>query len=210
MASEKQIPSSETPNSKVVSPSEKTVCQDSLEQWSDLVWYVVNRIKGRLPASVSEEELFSAGQIGLWSASQSYDQEQGASFKTYAYHRIRGAILDELRRLDFLPRTQREKAKREGVDAPSFSSLPTDENGNERLAANEVAAECENQELIEIMREKILDLPEKMRAVMSLYYQDGLKMRAIAAQLNLTESRVSQIHTNAVARLKLMMGGNEQ
>ena len=64
-------------------------------------------------------------------AARSYDEDQGAQFKTYAYHRIRGAILDELRRMDFLPRTQREKAKKEGREAPSMVSLPTDESGNE-------------------------------------------------------------------------------
>ena len=205
MASDDKIPSPDQNHPGDASDLSVDACDENLDQWNDLVWYVVNRFRGRLPSSVSEDELFSAGQIGLWAATGSYDESLGASFKTYAYHRIRGSILDELRRLDPLPRTQREKARREGYDPPSFHSLPTDENGHERLAGTEREAECENQELIEVMHRMIAELPDKMRLVMSLYYQDRLKMREIAAQLNLTESRVSQIHTNAVARLRKLM-----
>ena len=80
-----------------------------IEQWTDLVWHIVNKIKGRLPFSVSEEELYAAGMFGLMRAARSYDETQGAQFKTYAYHRVRGAILDDLRRMDFLPRSMRDK-----------------------------------------------------------------------------------------------------
>jgi RNA polymerase sigma factor for flagellar operon FliA len=85
-----------------------------IEQWTGLVWHIVNKIKGRLPFSVSEEELYAAGMFGLMRAARSYDESQGAQFKTYAYHRVRGAILDDLRRMDFLPRSIRDKAKETG------------------------------------------------------------------------------------------------
>ena len=79
--------------------------------------------------------MFSAGMEGLMKASRSYDPSRGAVFKTYAYHRIRGSILDELRRLDFLPRSVRDKARKEGTQAPAVVGLPTDEDGHESLAA---------------------------------------------------------------------------
>ena len=91
-----------------------------IDQWTDLVWHIVNKIKGRLPFSVSEEELYAAGMFGLMRAARSYDESQGAQFKTYAYHRVRGAILDDLRRMDFLPRSIRDKAKETGKDAPVY------------------------------------------------------------------------------------------
>ena len=111
-----------------------------IDQWRHLVWYVVNRIRPRLPVSVSEEELFSAGLFGLMKACRSYDPDRGAEFKTYAYHRIRGAIGDELRRLDYLPRSLRDRARAEGRDAPSILAIPTDEDGNECLAAPTAAS----------------------------------------------------------------------
>ena len=78
---------------------QQTVYEQDLEQWEGLVWYVVNRITPRLPKAVSEEELHAAGMMGLWKAARSYDPSKGAEFKTYAYHRIRGASLQfKLRR----------------------------------------------------------------------------------------------------------------
>ena len=190
-----------------LSSFDKGVYENDLAKWQPLVWYVVNRFRNRLPVSVSDDELFSAGMVGLMNASRSYDSSKGATFKTYAYHRIRGGILDDLRRLDFLPRTQREKAKAAGVDAPAFVTLPVDENGEEFLAAGEKEAECENMELMELIRNRIQDLPEKMRQVMTLYYSEGQRMRDIGEELGLTESRVSQIHTNAIQRLRRLVKG---
>jgi RNA polymerase sigma factor for flagellar operon FliA len=106
-----------------------------------------------------------------------------------------------------LPRTQREKAKAKGVDAPSFVGIPTDENGQESLAATEEKLECEKAELMDLLRSRIQDLPEKMRQVMTLYYAEGQRMRDIGEKLGLTESRVSQIHTNAIQRLRRMVKG---
>lgn len=176
-----------------------------IDQWRHLVWYVVNRIRPRLPVSVSEEELFSAGLFGLMKACRSYDPDRGAEFKTYAYHRIRGAIGDELRRLDYLPRSLRDRARAEGRDAPSILAIPTDEDGNECLAAPTAASEVENRDLLAALAQEIDALPEKMRLVMDLYYRQGLNMREIGVRLQLTESRVSQIHSNARTRLRKAM-----
>jgi RNA polymerase sigma factor for flagellar operon FliA len=174
-----------------------------IEQWEALVWYVVNRLKPRLPHSVSEEELFSAGMVGLLKASRSYDASRGAEFKTYAYHRIRGAMLDELRSLDYLPRSMREKAREQGTTPPAVVGLPTDEDGSDSLEVHSQAeGAIENEELGEALQVAILSLPEKMRVVMHMYYNEGQRMREIGEILHLTESRVSQIHSAAVARLR--------
>lgn len=174
-----------------------------IAQWESLVWYVVNRLKPRLPHSVSEEELHSAGMVGLLKAARSYDPSRGAEFKTYAYHRIRGAMLDELRSLDFLPRSLREKAREKGEQAPAVVGLPTDEDGSDSLEVQAmISGAIENQELAEALQIAIRSLPDKMRVVMHLYYNEGRRMREIGEQLNLTESRVSQIHSAAVARLR--------
>lgn len=180
-----------------------------IDQWRHLVWYVVNRIRPRLPVSVSEEELFSAGMYGLMKACRSYDPARGAIFKTYAYHRIRGAILDELRRLDFLPRSLRDRARESGEDAPSVLGIPTDEDGNESLPSATGETGAERSDLHAALVREIERLPEKMRLVMQLYYQEGLKMRDIGERLRLTESRVSQIHSNAVARLRRAVAESE-
>lgn len=177
-----------------------------LDQWQPLVWYVVNRVRCTLPACVSEEDLFSAGMVGLMVAARSYDPSRGAEFKTYAYHRIRGAILDELRRLDFLPRSQREKARQTGKEPPSMVSIPTDEDGQESLEAAAEEHPCEQEDMQDALERRLADLPPKMRDVMILYYREGYRMREIGATMGLTESRVSQIHSNALALLRRKLG----
>ena len=195
------------PTNSTSSPSGAPISkyEAEIDQWRHLVWYVVNRIKARLPVSVSEDELFSAGMYGLMRAARSYDPSRGAGFKTYAYHRIRGAILDDLRRLDFLPRSLRDRARTNGEDAPSMVAIPTDEDGHESLAARPAAAVSEQEDMHEVLHREIDNLPDKMRIVMALYYREGVKMRDIGEKLGLTESRVSQIHSNAVTRLRRAM-----
>ncbi len=181
----------------------------TLHEWEHLVWYVVNRIRPRLPFSVSEDELYSAGMFGLLKACRSYDPSRGAVFKTYAYHRIRGAILDELRRLDFLPRAMRDRAREAGEECPAIVALPRDEDGHETVAGREGGGgeeEVEQRDLMDRLAREIAALPERMRLVMELYHGEGLKMREIGDRLRLTESRVSQIHAQAVRLLRQRLG----
>jgi RNA polymerase sigma factor for flagellar operon FliA len=202
-------PSRPTPDS-IDAPTTKSAeapSDQELGQWQHLVWYVVNRIRPRLPASVSEDELFSAGMFGLMRAARSYDASRGAGFKTYAYHRIRGAILDDLRRMDFLPRSLRERAREQGEAAPAMVAIPTDEDGHESLSARSQEASWEQEDMHDLLEREIDNLPDKMRIVMSLYYREEMKMREIGERLHLTESRVSQIHSNAVSRLRLALRG---
>ena len=197
-----QPPSNPTHTSDGVPISKYEV---EIDQWRHLVWYVVNRIKARLPVSVSEDELFAAGMYGLMRAARSYDPTRGAGFKTYAYHRIRGSILDDLRRLDFLPRSMRDRARKNGEEAPSVIGIPTDEDGHESLAAHQAEVESESSDMRDLLHREIDALPDKMRIVMSMYYREEMKMREIGEKLHLTESRVSQIHSNAVSRLRRVM-----
>jgi RNA polymerase sigma factor for flagellar operon FliA len=197
------------PNAAAIRAARAAALEGEIDQWRHLVWYVVNRIRPRLPVSVSEEELFSAGLYGLMKACRSYDPARGAVFKTYAYHRIRGAILDELRRLDFLPRSLRDRAKEVGEDPPSVLAIPTDEDGNESLPARMLEEGAERSDLHAALLREIDGLPEKMKLVMTLYYQKGLRMREIGDQLRLTESRVSQIHSHAILRLRRVFERSE-
>lgn len=193
------------PQNTSKSNSRNTRTDHELEQWRPLVWMVVNRVAAKMPPSVAPDDLFSAGFLGLMAAKQKYDPSQGASFKTYAYHRIRGAVLDELRRMDPLPRSQRESAKREGRQPPRFLGLPCDEDGQASIASEELGDSVEGDDTKAALRREMERLPEKMRIVMESYYQKGLKMREIASLMGLTESRVSQIHSNAIARLRRSM-----
>jgi len=195
------------------------------------------------------DDLWSAGVIGLMDAIDKYDPKRDNKFKTYAEFRIRGAILDELRAQDWIPRSMREKAK--GVEranqrleqklgrAPkqnevaremnltldeyyetlricsSVSLISLDEvgsfsNGDRKslLALLEASPDTNpltqltGSELKEQLSLAIQELPEKQRMVLSLYYFEDLNLKEIGEVLNVTESRVSQLHTQAVLKLR--------
>ena len=209
-----------------------------------LVKSIALRIRVKLPDFIELDDLTQAGLIGLLSACQSYDPNQGANFQTYASIRIRGAILDELRRNDWLPRSvqtqlgevSRAIAKveaREGRTAQDHEvaetmALSLDEyrelttklsaarlvyldastDGTDELpvAAAEPEAEYSEEELRGLLRSGIDMLPEREKLMMSLYYVEELNIREIAAVLEVTEGRVSQLHGQALARLRSRLG----
>jgi len=218
-----------------------------VEQYLPLVRHVVSRILVTLPAHVDGDELFQVGSVGLLNASRSFDPTRGVSFKTYAFALIRGAVLDELRRLDVVPRSTREKiramdaataklsqelervpsnaevARALGASEGSVDQLRTAVRAMAMLSLEErpgvpdallvrdilpcpdsrdpgdVAAQAE---LLDVATRGIRDLPEAERRVVTLYYREGLLLREIGEMLGVTESRVSQIHASAVARLQ--------
>jgi RNA polymerase sigma factor for flagellar operon FliA len=221
--------------------------EDLILRFAPLIKLIVNRIAIRLPPHVDTEDLVNAGVIGLMDAIEKYDPMRGTSFKTYAEFRIRGAILDELRTLDWFPRSIRQKVNRletayadlerqlgrAATDEEVAAALNIDleefyetlaqasavslvslydmgrEEGEERSLLDCVASgeddpamALESQEVYETIGRAIERLPEKERIVISLYYYDELTMKEIGKVLNLTESRVSQIHTKAVLRLR--------
>jgi len=215
-----------------------------------LVRHVVTRIAARLPAHVDSDELFQVGSVGLVNASRAFDAARGVAFKTYAFALIRGAILDELRRLDIIPRSTREKIRaveatgtrlaQELGRAPTAceiaralrqpesavvdlmqaarmvltQSLDDTSRTPDALAVRDLLACPRTQdpgeaaaraELVGVVARGIGLLPDAERKVITLYYREGLLLREIGALLGVTESRVSQIHSRALARLQAML-----
>ncbi len=220
-----------------------------IEEYLPLVKYVASRIAGRLPSQVERGDLENAGVIGLIDAIDKFDSSRKIKFKTYAEFRIKGAILDELRALDWVPRSTRQKAsrlekafteleqelghpatdedvvERLGVDWDTYHSMLSEARGISLISLDEVQGDDEDNErnllefladpetvdpaetlnlhqIYEIVAQSIDQLPEKERLVISLYYYDELTMKEIGEVLDITESRVSQIHTKAIMRLR--------
>lgn len=217
-----------------------------------LVKRIALHLLGRLPASVQLDDLMQAGMIGLLEAASKYDPSRGASFETYAGIRIRGAIVDEIRRGDWVPRSVHRNARRvaaairrveerEGRDAQDkevaaelgmgldeyfrclsdassgrlFSLEEMEETGDMPAMANEGEdadpfGALQSAGFRQGLAQAIANLPERERLVLSLYYQEELNLKEIGAVLGVSESRVSQIHSQAALRLRgRMQGWNE-
>jgi len=214
-----------------------------------LIRYIVNRIAVRLPSHIDLDDLHNTGVIGLMDAIEKYDPDKNCKFKTYAEFRIKGAILDQLRSLDWVPRSIRQKSRRleqacaeveqrlgrsathieiaESLGIPveelhllldqvrGISMVNLDElrsGGDSEIAAygdifEDVKSEnpftsLKSRELRQVVADCIASIPEKERLVISLYYYEDLNMKEIGNILGITESRVCQIHTKAVSRLR--------
>jgi len=219
--------------------------------YAPLVKYVAGRLSSGLPAHVEESDLISYGLTGLISAIERFELEREIKFETYAITRIRGAIIDELRTLDWVPRSVRARARDiERANTKLEARLqraPTDEEVAQEL---QVSVEEFNQSLIQIshstivaldelwnvsdsggdqvslldtlpdrgapdpqlvvdqgeMRTRVADaiaaLPDREKLVVALYYYENLTLREIGEVLGVTESRVSQLHTKAMLRLR--------
>jgi len=211
---------------------------------AELVKRIAYHLAGRLPASVEVSDLIQAGMIGLLEASANYVSDRGASFETYAGIRIRGAMLDALRKLDWAPRSVHRKARaaaaamqeleaefgREARDMEVAERMGVPVEEYHRIARD--AASCRVASLDEVggddesllgrvedehanpfrdasehgfrraLTEAIDQLPERERLVMSMYYDDELNLKEIGVVLNVTESRVCQLHGQALLRLK--------
>lgn len=216
--------------------------QDRLvEQYAPLVKRIAYHLLGRLPSSVQVEDLMQAGMIGLLEASRKFDFGKGASFETYAGIRIRGAMLDEVRKGDWAPRSVHRNTRmvsdamraveaRLGRDAKdheiaaeldmsleeyytilsdtagsklfSFDDLlesgaPADVQGGE-----EPFSGLQDERFRAALIEAIDSLPERERLLLSLYYDEELNLKEIGAVLGVSESRVSQLHSQCAARLR--------
>lgn len=208
--------------------------------YSSLVKFVAGRLAAGLPRSVDTGDLVSAGVFGLMGAIERFDPNQGVKFESYAVPRIRGAILDGLRALDWVPRSVRSRARtvqdaigalehrlgREpseeeiaaevGIDADELAVWLADIAAGSVGPLDHVAMESahsrddhahpdvvvEQSELRAAMHSEISRLPERERAVLVLYYDDGLTLSEIGEALGVTESRISQIHAKAVLQLR--------
>lgn len=223
--------------------------KELLERYLPLVRNVVDRLRLTLPAHVDADDLYGVGVTGLIAAVKRYDPEQQHTFAAYATTRIRGAVLDELRRLDWFPRRARAKARklkaaiaeleqrlgRAPDDAEicahlgltqkeyehwmvevrpiSFIAIddkPEGEDGagvsRHELIADEQAVPVQNQmeqeELSQIIAQKISELPDIQRRVLAMYYHENMRLAEIAAVFKLTESRICQIHSRAILGLR--------
>ena len=215
----------------------------------DLVRRIAHHLAARLPASVQVEDLVQSGMVGLIEASRQFQQGQGATFATYAGIRIRGAMIDELRRADWTPRSVhrntrriadaiqqvesregRAASDREIADALSvpldeYHAMLQDSASSQILGLDDLFGEdtdtdrwmpgggCAPPEEIEqnqfrdALAQALGGLPEKERLVLALYYDEELNLREIGAVMGITESRVSQIRSQALHRLRGRLQG---
>jgi len=219
------------------------------ERYLPLVRSVVDRIRINLPPHIEAEDLYSVGILGLIAAVGNYDPKQNNTFAAYASRRIRGSVLDELRRLDWRPRRARAKARRIkeviavieqkngrpatdeevrqvlGISATEYAkwleeSKPAcflaldqspDDEGGERASLHEVIADeadvlaredMERRELLELVAQRIRQLPDIPRKILAMYYHENMRLAEIAAVFNLTESRICQIHAQTILSLR--------
>ena len=213
-----------------------------LNQYMPLVRRQALTLQVRLPASIELDDLIQAGMVGLLEALGRFDATQGATFATFASQRIRGAMMDELRTRDWLPRSVRRSARavddavrrleqqlgrppEEGeiardLDMPlsEYQQLLNDTNSGQLLPFEEWVAEGGesvkeeatnlpfDQFLDQQQRQSLIDaidaLPEREKLLMALYYQEELNLKEVGAVLGVTESRVSQLHSQAISRLR--------
>ena len=225
--------------------------------YAPLVKYVAGRLGSGLPAHVDENDLVSYGLLGLIGAIERFDPDRDIKFETYAIARIKGSIIDELRAMDWVPRSVRSRARdierAIGELERKLMRAPTDEEISEKLGVTtdelndslseigrssiaaldelwtissgsggdqvalidtiedtqgpEPQSELAATELKEALGEAIARLPEREKLVVTLYYYEELTLREIGEVLGVTESRVSQLHTKAILRLKSRLAG---
>ncbi len=225
----------------------KTPVQPSVEDYAPLVKRIAQHMMVRMPASVQIEDLIQAGMVGLLEASRKYDSSQGASFETYAGIRIRGSIIDEMRKGDWVPRsvhrnsrrineaiadveiregrdaTSAEVAAEMGIDINEYHAMSQDAVCGRLFSIEEsfVDEEPHSQESVEnkgsfstphtqtqrdslkqSIAQAIRDLPEREQMVLSLYYDEELNLKEIGQIMGVSESRISQIHSQAALRLR--------
>jgi RNA polymerase sigma factor for flagellar operon FliA len=217
-----------------------------LQQYAPLVRRLGLQLVAKMPASVDLDDLIQAGMLGLLDAASRYKEDQGAQFETYASQRIRGAMLDELRSNDWLPRSLR-KTSREVEHAvhrieqhlgrsaseseiadhmkmplDQYQAMLQDLHGSQLLYYEDFDRTADDEPFLDrycvdhanplsallddSLRRALADaidrLPEREKLLMSLYYERGLNLREIGAVMEVSESRVCQLHSQAVARLR--------
>lgn len=221
--------------------------EDLVTRHAPLVKRIAYHLLARLPDTVQADDLIQSGMIGLLEAVRNFEQGRGASFETYAGIRIRGAMLDEVRRNDWTPRSVHRRSReiaeairqieaREGRDAQDVEIaellgvemdeyyhmlqdasvsrvLSFEEMGYDGRGVDEFLSSSEPEPGDEILRAErsaglaaaVEQLPERERMVMSLYYGDELNLKEIGRVLGVTESRVCQIHSQALVRIRARM-----
>ena len=221
-------------------------------EYAGLVKIVAGRLSMYLGYNVEYDDLVGYGIFGLIDAVDKFDYSKGVKFETYASFRIRGAILDEIRKMDWIPRTLRQKQRKIDAAYQKIESeqgrVPTDEEvaseleitleefdiwqsqtkvsnllsldeymeqGSEVKMESSLSAQyetpekiVEKQELKEILIKTLDSLTEKEKKVIILYYYEDLTLKEISSILEVSESRISQLHTKALQKMKLKLGNN--
>ncbi|TFG58359.1 MAG: RNA polymerase sigma factor WhiG [Spirochaetales bacterium] len=221
-----------------------------IKQYAPLVKYVAGKVAIGMPHNVEYDDLVGFGVFGLLDAIEKFDPDKHVKFKTYAVTRIRGAIFDELRSIDWVPRSVRQKtreieeaihklessfgravsdheiAKEMGIELEDFQKLMLKVSGTSILSLNDVWYSgddndkvsiadsieshpslnpdiiVEKEEIKRVIVDSINELPEKEKTVLVLYYYEDLTLKEIGQVMEVTESRVSQLHTKAIMRLR--------
>jgi RNA polymerase sigma factor for flagellar operon FliA len=236
-----------------VVPKPVTYSKDELlRRFAPLVRHVVERVSSTLPKNVDHEDLYSAGVLGLLDAHAKFDPGKGVKFETYAVWRIKGAVLDQLRALDWVSRSMRRKARNldgitrkldqklgraaseeevaremkmsrgdfyrllDHVRGAVLVSLDESRSGEDQepstladhLAdpnALDVEARLEEEQARHVILRTMDQLPEQERLVVALYYYEHLTLNEIGRALGISESRVSQVHSRAMTRMRLRL-----
>jgi RNA polymerase sigma factor for flagellar operon FliA len=224
-------------------PARRTETDALVEQHTDLVKRIAHHLKGRLPASVQVDDLVQAGMVGLLEAIRSFEEGRGASFATFAGLRVRGAMLDEVRRQEWAPRSTfrelrrigaavrtvemregREASAKEiaaelGVDMPAYQRLLRKVTESRVLSLETVVGDEAGgaeavpgggdpyrahvrEDFAAALAQAVEGLPERERVVLSLYYEEELNLREVGEVLGVSESRVCQLHGQALIRLR--------
>jgi RNA polymerase sigma factor for flagellar operon FliA len=212
-----------------------------VRDYAQLVKRIAHHMVARMPSSVQPDDLIQSGMIGLLEAAGKYDPAKGASFETYAGIRIRGAMLDEIRKGDWVPRSvhrnvrevgntmkllenklgrdasDREVAEAMGVSLADYFNILKDSQGSKLFSFEEILGtgesgvasnspnpmdQIQHRDFQRCLAEAIATLPEREQLVLSLYYDDELNLREVGEVLGVSESRVSQIHSQAALRLR--------
>ncbi len=221
--------------------------EENLKNHMPLVRSVVDRMRASLPPTIDVDDLYSVGLLGLIQAVRRFDPTLGVTFASYASMRIRGAVLDELRRIDWMSRSLRVKAKKLtdviagieqkegrpateaevaaelGISSEEYSALldelrplsyveldavagDEDESNMHDVVPDEKQPTASDQamknELIKLIVDRLQQLPEMQRKILAMYYFENLRLAEIAKVFGVTESRICQIHTQAVLSLK--------
>lgn len=226
---------------------ETKTAHELIKNHANLVKRIAHHLKGRLPPSVQIDDLIQAGMIGLLEASKNFDATKGASFETYSGIRIRGSMLDEIRKGDWAPRSVHRNGRRisqairdienltgrdaKDVDVAKALDIELDEYhkmlqdsvgtrifGFDDVGVNEDSIPegiagyfpgpldgLQKADFQKILAKGIASLPERERLVLALYYDEELNLREVGAVLGVSESRVSQIHSQAMLRLQARM-----
>lgn len=215
-----------------------------VEQHAPLVKRVAHHLMARLPSTVQLNDLLQSGMVGLLEAAQKFDASKGASFETFASIRVRGAMLDDVRKDDWAPRsvhrnarrvaaaikavegrtgrdaTDQETAAEMGIPLESYYAYLQDSAGTRLYSYDEISEQddapislaasaspsphdtVQQQAFKDNLAQAIDTLPERERMVLALYYQEELNLKEIGSVLGVSESRVSQIHSQAALRLR--------